>query len=223
MNRALIAAILLSAGCSGSGGQDAQRPDAPADHDAHAMDHDAHAGMDHDAHAGMNHEALPAAETVPGASLHQLEVPLTSHAGEPIDWSGFRGGPVLVSMIYTSCSTACPMIVAEVMRIHEAAGVPNAKVLLVSMDPERDTPEALAAMKAKHDLGPEWTLAHSDDAGTRMVSAALGVRYRKLPSGDFNHSQVIALLDGDGVIAARAESLGPQRDVVIAGLKTLAR
>lgn len=177
-------------------------------------------GADHGAmdHAHMGHEALPPADVVPGASLHQLDVAMTSQAGETVTWGDLGDGPVLVAMIYSSCTTACPMIVAEVQRIRKEADS-DARVLLITMDPARDTPAALTAMKERHSLDDRWTLVHSDDAGTRMLAAALGVRYRKLPSGDFNHSQVVALLDGKGVIVARAEGLGSQRDRIVSKLK----
>jgi protein SCO1/2 len=42
----------------------------------------------------------------------------------------------------------------------------------------------------------------------------LGIRYRQLPEGGFNHSSVIALLDPGGVFLARVEGMGQPADVL---------
>ena len=91
----------------------------------------------------------------------------------------------------------------------------KSQVVLFSMDPDRDTPEALTAMAKRHEMGEQWTLVQPTTEGVSELAAALGIRYRQLPSKDFNHSQVIALLDADGTIVERAEGLGPQRDKLV--------
>lgn len=167
--------------------------------------------MNHEHH----HETLPAAEVTPGSSLYQLDVTMTDQNGKPRTWDDFRGEPVIVSMIYSTCTTACPLIVNEIKQILKQAGTESLPVLLVSMDPERDNPAALLEMKKSHTLGDNWTLVQPGSDDVAEVAAALGVRYRQLPTKDFNHSQVISLLDTSGTIKARAEGLGPQRDAVV--------
>lgn len=193
---------------------ESQPESAPGAHDHH--DHAAQGG---DAHAGHKHEVLPAADVPPGTSLYQLDVELTAQNGEPLTWADLKGQPVVVSMIYSSCTTACPLIVHEVKQILEGANVADShRVVLFSMDPERDDPAALTAMHGRHKLGANWTLVRPAPDDVAEVAAALGVRYRQLPNKDFNHSQVIALLDKEGTVVARAEGLGPQRDQVISAI-----
>ena len=84
---------------------------------------------------------------------------------------------------------------------------------MLSLDPARDTPAALSALAAKRKLDrARWTLATTNDSGVRQTAAALGIRYRKLADGEFNHSSVIILLDAEGRVLARSEKLGPQAD-----------
>ena len=59
---------------------------------------------------------------------------------------------------------------------------------------------------------PRWTLARAETGTVRRLAAVLGVRYRELADGEFNHNAVLVLLDRDGRIAARTETLGAKPD-----------
>jgi protein SCO1/2 len=81
--------------------------------------------------------------------------------------------------------------------------------LLISFDPERDTPEALRAIAATRRIDTtRWTLATTDVETVRAIAALLDLQYRRLPSGEFNHSTVIALLSARGEIQVRSTQLG---------------
>ena len=55
---------------------------------------------------------------------------------------------------------------------------------------------------------PAWTLARVEPAGARQLSGVLGLQYRQLPDGEFNHSSELILLDADGRIVARTSHIG---------------
>lgn len=165
--------------------------------------------------------SAPAATApLPGNSLYQLEVAGRDQTGAIRRLADGRGGPVLVSMIFTHCAYACPTIAADVSAI--LAKRPDRKdlqVLLVSMDPARDDPAALAAFAARHGLAADrCTLLTTTADGVRDVAAALGVRYAPTANGDFSHSNVVTLLDRDGAIAARIEGLGIDPAPLLAAL-----
>jgi protein SCO1/2 len=46
----------------------------------------------------------------------------------------------------------------------------------------------------------------------RAVAGLLGIRYRELADGDFNHTTALVLLDADGRIVARTERVGGKPD-----------
>ena len=46
----------------------------------------------------------------------------------------------------------------------------------------------------------------------RKLAAILDVRYRQLEDGEFNHTNVLALVDGEGRVVARTEAIGPKPD-----------
>jgi protein SCO1/2 len=114
-------------------------------------------------------------------------------------------------MFYTSCTMVCTMIFETVhatLRALPAADRKAVRILMVSFDPERDTPEVLKKTAQEHGCDSRWVLARCDDATTRKVAAVLGIQYRRIANGEFNHSSTIDLLDRDGRIAARSGKLG---------------
>jgi len=163
--------------------------------------------------------ALPARAAPPATprdSLYQLSVPITDAQGRTQDWTHLRGKPRIVSMFYTSCQYMCPLIVESgkaVERALPAAERGKVGVVLLSLDPAHDTPAVLRAMAAKRKVDPmKWTLAAPAPDDVRKVAGLLGVRYRALGNGDFNHTSVLVLLDADGRIVARTEQVGSTPD-----------
>ena len=158
--------------------------------------------------------AAPAATTatLPADSVYQLKLALTDQQGRSRALDEGRGHPVLVSMFYTSCEFVCPMLVdalRDTERKLTAAERAQTTVLLVSFDPARDTVAVLQKTAAQRELDPgHWTLARTDPASVRKLAAVLGVQYRLLANGDYNHTTALVLLDAQGRIAGRTAQLG---------------
>lgn len=164
--------------------------------------------------------ALPvpglAAAGLPGDSVYRLEDAFSDQAGKVFKLADRRGKPQLVAMFYTSCRYVCPLIVDSGKGVeHALAPAERARlgVLLVSLDPARDDTAALASVARKRKLDPaRWTLARTEAGTVRRVAALLGVRYRALADGEFNHTSALVLLDSEGRVVARTERLGPVPD-----------
>jgi protein SCO1 len=92
------------------------------------------------------------------------------------------------------------------------------RILMVSFDPARDTPEALSKFKAEHHISEtNWIIARASENNVRALAAALGIRYRELSDHTFNHSAVISVTDSDGTVRARTSELtGPDDTFVVA-------
>lgn len=164
-----------------------------------------------------------AADGDPPQSLYHLDAKLTNQAGQHHGLDVYRGHPVLITMFYGSCQATCPMII-DTLRATERAIPPEQRaglrVLMISFDPQRDTPAALRAIAGERHLdGARWTLAHADATTVRTVAALLNIQYRQLPSGEFNHSTVITLLSPRGEIEATTSSLGHADPALIAHLR----
>lgn len=160
----------------------------------------------------VTHASTP----LPTDSVLRLPGQFVDQDGQAFTLAARRGHPQLVAMFYTSCPYMCPLIIDTGLAI-DATLTPaeraKLRVLLISIDPERDSPAVLRAMTAKRHLDVRrWTLARTDDRGVRNTAAVLGVRYRRLADGEFNHSSVLVLLDADGRILARTEKMGRTPD-----------
>jgi protein SCO1/2 len=185
--------------------------------------------------ATLSPAPLPAADAapatgaaLPGDSAYQLAVPLVDQDGKGLQFADGRGRPRVVSMFYTSCKFICPLIIDTVLKTERA--LPEADrarfdVLLVSLDPDRDTPAALKQVADKRRLDTaRWRLARTDKAHVRRLAAVLGIQYKQLEDGEFSHSSALVLLDADGRIVARTEKLGAaDPEFVAAVARTLAR
>ena len=149
-------------------------------------------------------------------SVLQLPNTFTDQSGRNFQLADRRGHVQLVSMFYTSCTYTCPLMIDSGLGVQHALTPTQRdalRILIVSFDPQRDTPAALNAVVIKRHLDTQrWTLASSDDSGVRKFAALLGVRYRKIAGGDFNHTSGLILLDAEGRILAKTDQLGAVPD-----------
>jgi len=126
---------------------------------------------------------------------------LHTGGGKTITEADLRGSPFLVFFGYAHCPDVCPLILAKISDVLTALG-PEAKVkvLFVTVDPERDTPDLMADYASNFDsriIGLSGDRAEID-----AMLAAYRVYARKVPtpSGDYgmDHSAVIYLMGRDG-------------------------
>jgi protein SCO1/2 len=158
----------------------------------------------------------------PATSLYQLQAPLTGQDGRAIGLDVYRGQPVLITMFYARCQATCPVIIdtlRSVERELDATQRKNLRVLLISIDHEHDTPEALAATARERRVDTaRWTLARTDEAHIRRIAAALALQYRRLPDGQYSHATLISVLDERGVILAQSDQLGHADEKLVTAL-----
>lgn len=171
--------------------------------------------------------APPDVSPLPGESLYQLPVTLETMAGTTEPFARHRGRPVLVTMFYTHCESVCPILTAELQRLDSRLPVEQRAriaVVMVSLDSEADTPAELRRFAAEHKItDPRWTLARTSPAEVRTLAAALGIRFKKLPDGSFDHSTTIVLLDAEGVPRDRTSELLGTSDRFVDAVATLVR
>lgn len=157
-----------------------------------------------------------AAPPLPRDSVYQLSVQVTDDHARRAAWGERRGQPQIVAMIYTSCAFACPLIVEggkaveQSLREDERARL---GVTLVTLDPARDTPAALARMRRERGIdSARWALLRPEPRDVRSIAGLLGVKYRVRADGEVDHTTALVLLDADGRVVARTEDVGGKPD-----------
>jgi protein SCO1/2 len=145
-----------------------------------------------------------------GPSLYELPVALVTQDGVATDLGVARGHPTVIGMIYTTCSQACPMLIGK-LQAFDAALEPSlhddVRYVLVSLDPEQDTPESLRALAAQHGLDERFILLRGDEDATDDVAAVLGLQHRRRADGSIDHATVVSALSRDGVVVGKVERL----------------
>lgn len=155
--------------------------------------------------------ADPAARVLPDRSLYHVSSRWTDQHGAERPLASLAGRVRIISMIYTDCFHTCPLIVAEMKRIEAElapASLERVGFVLVSLDPERDTPERLRRFAEALDLEEgRWTLLAGGESETRELAALLDTQYRRISPTEITHANVITILDPAGEIVERVSGL----------------
>ena len=117
---------------------------------------------------------------VTGASFGR-DFALTDATGKPRTLADFRGKAVVVFFGYTQCPDVCPATLATLAEAMKKLG-PDAdrvQVLLVTVDPARDTPDLLALYVPAFDA--RFVGLRGDDEATQRVAREFKIIYQKQP------------------------------------------
>ncbi len=148
--------------------------------------------------------ALGGASALASRSLYQVPLTWRTDRGETVTLERWRGTPVVLTMVFTSCQATCPITMGKLKAIQDGFDREQraAQFVIVSFDPRRDTPEKLATYRVDTDLRrPNWTFLVGSEEDTRTLAMLLGIKYSRNPiSGDIMHDNKIVLLSPDGEI-----------------------
>jgi protein SCO1/2 len=146
-----------------------------------------------------------------GESIYLSKGKWTHHTGRVLSLEELKGEPRVLTMIFTRCPSACPVIVNDLKRVRTALGADAKKRVrytLFSFDSKGDTPEVLREFAKKMKIeDSQWDLFVANEEDTRELAALLGVQYKQIPSGEFVHSNVIVAVDSEGRVLAQVDGL----------------
>lgn len=145
-----------------------------------------------------------------GNSVYQLQGTWTDQHEKQLTLAKLQGRPQIVAMIFTHCTSVCPRIVEQMKAIRDSLPASvrnNVGGVLVSFDPDRDTPAQLRTFAAQRQLDGPWELLKGNEDQVRELSMALNVKYQKLAGGDYSHTGNIYILDKQGNIAGAVDGL----------------
>ena len=122
------------------------------------------------------------------------------------------GRPVILNFIYTTCTTVCPLTSRTFEQFQEMLGEERNKVhmISISIDPEQDTPERLAAYARKYDAAPQWRFY----TGTNEASLAAQRAFDVYRGDKMNHSPVTLLRTTPGKSWLRIEGFASAEDLL---------
>lgn len=130
---------------------------------------------------------------------------LTNQHSQQVSLSNFKGKVVLVTFLYTQCPypEKCPMLAQKLNKLRELLDqVESAKgqfqVLSITLDPKRDTPEALKKYaQGQDENATNWTFLTGKPGEINKIASMFGVIYYT-DKGVIDHNIRTAVLDRNG-------------------------
>ena len=153
---------------------------------------------------------LYASEPLPDMSVYHLEGEWTNQEGKSLSLQELAGKPVVAAMVYTSCVHTCSMMTTRVLDIQKqlkARQQEGVIYALITFDSKGDTVSALKDYKIQRKLDNDWLLLRADDSNIRRLAGMLGVNYKEVAEGEYSHSNIISLLDKEGVLVSQVNGL----------------
>lgn len=169
-------------------------------------------------------KALVLSQAALGRSIG--EAILTDSRGEPVQMSDYRGKPLVLNFIYTSCAHSCgvmtTMLAETFENAREVLGSQSFNAITIGFDTRVDTPDRMRAYARKQSvLGtPGWKFLSADAATASKLMAAAGFSYARSAKG-FDHLDQVTVIDGEGKIHTQVYGAIFNKPLLIEPLKEL--
>lgn len=172
-----------------------------------------------------SHFADEAVQPLSGESIFNLESVWKNQNKEDQKLSSLRGKMTVLAMTYTSCQSACPIITSNMKQIEDLLSQEikdNVQFRIFSFDHVKDTPEKLKLYAAKQSLDmTRWSLFQGTKNGVQELALVLGIKFKRDANGYFDHSNVITLLDSEGLIKYQQVGLNTDPAPLLKAIKDL--
>ena len=131
---------------------------------------------------------------------------LMDTSGHPVSLSELRGQVVLISFIYTNCTSACPLLTARMSSLwgrlkRDGTAARQVRFLSITVDPARDSAAALERYVKRFKADPaRWSFLREERQKLQPVLAAYDEWTRPQPDGEIDHPARLYLIDRRGRI-----------------------
>jgi len=145
-------------------------------------------------------------------------LPLVAEDGRTVTLASFVGKTVVLVDFLTLCQEVCPLTSANVREVSDALDAAHlsggVRILEVTVDPERDTPQRLTAYQKLYGAKPGWSLLTGTTADIAALWKSFGVGYEKSSTTaapppkdwltgapltyDVDHQDVVIIIGPDG-------------------------
>jgi cytochrome oxidase Cu insertion factor (SCO1/SenC/PrrC family) len=131
------------------------------------------------------------------------ELGLVDQRGDRVALADLEGRPALVTFAFGHCGDICPVVVESARRARDDAwGSEGAALVVVTLDPWRDTPPRLPDLAERWGLGPgDYVLSGEVEEVESVLDAWNVARQRDLRTGDLAHPPLVYVMDASGTIA----------------------
>jgi len=135
-----------------------------------------------------------------------VDFSLVADDGKPFTKADLAGRWSLIYVGYTHCPDVCPTTLAQLKAVEKGLGADAARIhfIFLSIDPERDTPQALG--QYTHYFSPDFTAVTGPNAELDKLGASLNFVYQKVPGQTpqsylMDHSSALILVDPQARLA----------------------
>lgn len=137
---------------------------------------------------------------------------LTDSENKAVTKSSLDSTIYVVSFFFASCPSICPAMNFHLNEVERRfKGYPNFKLLSITIDPEKDTTEALASYKKERNYHPnKWLFTSGEKNQTYDLAKKLFLNAfeDQTAEGGFLHSTNVILVDWNGRIRSRKDDEG---------------
>ena len=144
-------------------------------------------------------------------SIFLLDSKWENQDGKQLQLKDLKGKNLVMVMIFTSCKTACPLLVSDMKQVAKKIDKDKLKettMVMVSIDPENDTPAVLKEYAKQNNIsGEPWLFLRSDKESVRELANVLAVKYKKISPIVFSHSNIITVFNKQGEMVKQAEGV----------------
>jgi len=167
--------------------------------------------------AGCNRQpAFEILDAPPQAALQKYwqlpEFALVERSGKTFSRADLAGKVWIADFFYSSCPGPCPMLSSRLSALQERVGAkPDVRLVSISLDPAKDTPEVLQQYATRFKAGANWLFFTGDKAAIRDLSEhgfkLAAVEERNSPE-PIVHSTKLVLVDRAGWVRGFYEGVG---------------
>jgi len=153
------------------------------------------------------------------------DISLTRIDGQTVRLADYRGKPLLVTLVYTSCVDVCPTLIESlhpaVIEARRALGPDSFSVISVGFDVGRDTPERLRSFARAHGVDvPNWSFLSADADNLDSLARSVGFAYYAR-AGSWDHLAQVSVIDAQGRVRQQIYGAVFEPPLIVEPLKNL--
>lgn len=154
--------------------------------------------------------------TPPPATLQKLwqlpDFSLTERSGKTMSLADLAGKVWVADFFYTTCPGPCPMMTSRLSALEEKlAGKTDVRLVSISLDPEKDSPDVLREYADRFKAGADWLFFTGEKATIRTLAEKgfkLAVAEERNSPEPIVHSTKLVLVDRAGWVRGLYEGVG---------------